>query len=172
MSDTSAPTHDAPTPDPDGFRRVMSRFATGVTVMTCHHGGEPHGMTANAVSSVSLDPLLVLVCVEEDTEMRRLVRDAGAFALSILPATATELSNHFADGDRPSGVAQFRDVATSTLVTGSPLLDVAIGWIDCRVWKIHDGGDHDIVVGEVVGCELGEDAPALGYFGSSYTTIQ
>ena len=167
-----SPTERPDGPPPDDFRDVMSRFATGVTVMTCHHDGEPHGMTANAVASVSLDPLLVLVCVERDTEMRQFVRAAGAFALSILPATAEDVSNHFADGDRPSGAAQFTDVAASAAVTGAPVLDVAIGWLDCRVWKVHDGGDHDIVVGEVVACELGRDAPALGYYRSAYTAIR
>lgn len=167
----SEPAAHAQPPTPGDLREVMSRFATGVTVMTCRHDGQPHGMTANAVSSVSLDPLLVLACVERDTEMCRLVRDSRAFALSILPASADDVSNHFADGDRPSGTAQFADVSWRPAVTGSPVLDVAIGWVDCRVWKVHDGGDHDIVVGEVVACELGEDAPALGYHRSAYTTI-
>jgi flavin reductase (DIM6/NTAB) family NADH-FMN oxidoreductase RutF len=149
----------------------MSRFATGVTVMTCHVDGEPHGMTANAVSSVSLDPLLALVCVGHDTEMRRWVREAGAFALSILPAEAQTLSNHFADASRPSGTAQFEAVRTHVARTGAPLLEGALAWLDCEVWKIHDGGDHDIVVGEVVACDVGPDAPALGYYRSGYTTI-
>ena len=164
MSDLAAPT-------PDGFRAVMSRFATGVTVMTCRCVEEPHGMTANAVTSVSLDPLLVLVCVGHDTEMRGLVREAGAFGLSILPAAAQTLSNHFADASRPSGHAQFAGVRTHRARTGAPLLEGAIGWLDCEIWKVHDGGDHDIVVGEVVACDLGPDAAALGYFRSAYTTI-
>lgn len=167
MSETTRP--DPPTAD--RLREVMSRFATGVTVMTCRHEGEPHGMTANAVSSVSLDPLLVLVCVERDTEMRRLVHDTQAFALSILPASARDLSDHFADGDRPFGSAQFADVATTTAVTGAPVLDAAVGWLDCRVWKVHDGGDHDIVVGEVVACAPGQDAAALVYHRSAYTEV-
>lgn len=171
MSEPAAPRPDLSPPDPDRFRGVISRFATGVTVMTCECDGEPHGMTANAVSSVSLDPLLVLVCVEQDTEMRQFVRESQAFALSILPASAEDVSNHFADGDRATGAEQFAGVGTRTAVTGSPVLEVAIGWIDCRVWKIHDGGDHDIVVGEVVDCDLGGDEPALGYFRSAYTTI-
>ena len=161
----------AAAPTPDGFRAVMSRFATGVTVMTCHLDGEPHGMTANAVTSVSLDPLLVLVCVGHDTEMRPLVRDAGAFGLSILSVESQTLSNHFADASRPSGHAQFEAVRTHTARTGSPLLEGALGWLDCDVWAIHDGGDHDIVVGEVVACDVGPDAPALGYYRSGYTPI-
>lgn len=164
-------TEPRPAPTSADFRAVMSRFATGVTVMTCHHDGEPHGMTANAVSSVSLDPLLVLVCVAHSAEMCRLVRESDAFALSILPAEAQALSNHFADASRPSGNAQFRSVRTHTAVTGAPLLDGALGWVDCRVWKIHDGGDHDIVVGEIVACDTGPGTAALGYYRSRYTTI-
>jgi flavin reductase (DIM6/NTAB) family NADH-FMN oxidoreductase RutF len=160
-----------PAPSPADFRAVMSRFGTGVTVMTCHHAGEPHGMTANAVSSVSLDPLLALVCVGHDTEMCRLVRESGAFALSILPGGAQALSNHFADASRPSGSAQFESVHTRTAATGAPVLEGALGWLDCRVWKIHDGGDHDIVVGEVVACDVGTGDAALGYYRSGYTTI-
>jgi flavin reductase (DIM6/NTAB) family NADH-FMN oxidoreductase RutF len=77
-------------PTSDGFRSVMSRFATGVTVMTCLHNDEPHGMTANAITSVSLDPLLVLVCVGRDAEMSRLVRESGNFACrSCRPAATT-----------------------------------------------------------------------------------
>lgn len=170
MPDSSQTSESRPTPQ--AFRAVMSRFATGVTVMTCHVAGEPHGMTANAVSSVSLDPLLALVCVGHDTEMRTLVRDARAFALSILPAEAQVLSNHFADASRPSGLAQFETVQTHTAVTGAPLLVGSLGWLDCRVWKIHDGGDHDIVVGEVAACGAGQDAAALGYYRSQYTTIR
>lgn len=161
-----------PPPTPADFRHVMGRFGTGVTVMTCHVGGEPHGMTANAVASVSLDPLLVLVCVDHEAEMWRLVPDAQAFALSILPADAVDLSDHFADGSRPSGHAQFTGVDTKTAATGSPILRQSIGWLDCSVWKIHDGGDHDIVVGEVRACEVGADAAALGYYRSQYVSIE
>jgi flavin reductase len=158
-------------PTSDDFRSVMSRFATGVTVMTCLHSDEPHGMTANAITSVSLDPLLVLVCVGREAEMSRLVRESGNFALSILPAGSDDLSTHFADGSRPSGTDQFVGVAVHDAVTGAPILADALGWLDCRVAAIHDGGDHDIVVGEVVACDVGPDGPALGYFRSDYVTI-
>lgn len=149
----------------------MSRFATGVTVMTCVHRDEPHGMTANAVASVSLEPPLVLVCVGRDNEMARLVEETGAFALSILPGDREDLSAHFANGDRPDGGAQFSDVATEVAVTGSPVLGDAIGWFDCQVWKLYDGGDHVIVVGEVVACGTGPDRPALAFYRSGYTSL-
>lgn len=158
--------------DSRDFRTVMGRYATGVSVMTIRCAdGEPHGMTANAVSSLSLDPLLVLVCVARDTVMSRLVADAGAFALSFLAADAAHLSDHFANPDRPRGSAQFEDVPTSDGATGSPVLTEALGWLDCRVWKVHDGGDHDIVVGEVVDLHVGRDAEALGYYRSGYVPV-
>lgn len=158
-------------PTPEDYRAAISRFATGVTVMTCRQAGEPHGMTANAVASVSLDPLLVLVCVAHSAEMCRWVREADAFALSILPADARAVSDHFADASRPLGGAQFDTVRTHQAVTGAPVLEGALGWVDCQVWKIHDGGDHDIVVGEVVACATGPGSAALGYYRAGYTTI-
>lgn len=155
--------------DPELFRAVVGRFATGVTVMATLHGGEPHGMTANAVSSVSLDPVLVLVCVDHGAEMRRLVRESGVFALSILAADQRDVSDAFAASDRPMGAEMFAQVGCSTDVTGSPVIDGCLGHLDCRVWAIYPGGDHDIVVGEVVGLGLHDDrSPALTYFRSTY----
>lgn len=157
-------------PTPEAFRTVMSRFATGVTVMTTMADDGPHGMTANAVSSVSLEPLLVLVCVERDTSMCELVADTGVFGLSILAEDQRELSDRFADPDRPSGRAQFEDLALHRATTGSPLLPGSLAWIDCRVWATYDGGDHLIVVGEVVDLEVSEsEEDALVYFRSAYT---
>lgn len=158
-------------PTSEEFRAVMARFATGVTVMTTLVDGEPHGMTANAVSSVSLDPLLVLVCVERDAAMCGLVDRSGIFSLSILAADQVEVSNRFADPSRPSGAAQFADGLRATPgSTGAPRIDGAVGWIDCRVWRTYDGGDHLIVVGEVEALDTGDDHDALVYFRSGYTT--
>ncbi len=159
------------TPTPELFRTVMGRFATGVTVMTTRQGAMPHGMTANAVTSVSLDPLLVLVCVERTTAMAGMVAATGHFALSILGADHEDRSNLFADPARPSGIDGFRGIPTRNAVTGSPVFEDALAWLDCRVWARHDGGDHEIVVGEVVACDLGGATEALGYYGSAYTSI-
>ncbi|WP_238444387.1 flavin reductase family protein [Salsipaludibacter albus] len=162
----------APVPDSRAFRAVMSRFATGVTVMTAMDDqGEVTGMTANAVASVSLEPLLVLVCVERTTDMARRVRSGGRFALSMLPATARKLSDHFANPDRSRGWAGFTGIETIEAVTGVPILAEALGWLDCRVHDLHEGGDHWIVVGEVVAAALGDAGPALGYFDHDYVEI-
>lgn len=160
-------TSGAPAPTPAAFRGVMGRFATGVAVMTTVHDGVPHGMTANAITSVSLEPLLVLVSVERSTVMAERVVEAGVFALSFLTTSQTELSNRFADPARPIGQEQFADLATFRGATGSPLLEDTLGWIDCEVWAVYDGGDHLLVIGEVVALAEGDaDAPLLYYRGA------
>jgi flavin reductase len=159
-------TTGAAAPTPDGFRGVMGRFATGVSIMTTRHEGTPHGMTANAVTSVSLEPLLVLVSVERTTVMAEQVTAAGAFALSFLAADQGEISDRFADPERPLGAAQFEGLELGEAVTGSPILQHGLGWLDCRVYAIHDGGDHLLVLGEVVDLAEGDaDAPLLYYRG-------
>lgn len=185
---TTAPGKDADQPaDPTGsdpgsevsapldepaFRSVMARFATGVTVMTTLDAmGEPSAMTANSVTSVSLDPMLVLVCVARDTDMASRVASGQRFALSMLPADAASVSDCFADPARSRGWGAFSKVAVTTATTGSPVLAAAIGWVDCTVTDIHDGGDHLIVVGAVVAAGTNGDADALGYFRHGYVTI-
>jgi flavin reductase len=157
--------------DAAAFRAVLGRFATGVGVMTTVRDGIPHAMTANAVSSVSLDPPLVLVCVERTAVMAGEVAASGVFALSFLAADQAHLSDRFSDPDRPQGAAQFDGVeveAAATGVTGAPILAGALGWLDCRVWASYDGGDHDIVVGEVVALEVGSADDPLLYYRSGY----
>lgn len=157
-------------PPDEAFRTVISRFASGVTVLTTLIDDEPHGMTASAVSSVSLDPLLLLVCVERDTAFADLTPGADGFALSILTARQADLSERFADPDRPAGDAQFVGLETRPATTGAPILPDVLAWVDCRVWANHDGGDHAILVGEVVDMGLGGQEDPLIHFRGSYTT--
>jgi N-acetyl-1-D-myo-inositol-2-amino-2-deoxy-alpha-D-glucopyranoside deacetylase len=154
--------------DPAAFRATLGRFATGVGVMTVAVQGRTHGMTANAISSVSLDPPLVLVCVERSAAMATFVRRAPSFALSFLAADQQELSDWFADPARADDGEQFAEVAHRTEVTGTPILDGAVGWVDCRVEAIHVAGDHDIVIGRVVGLGTGRTDDPLLYYGSAY----
>ncbi len=158
--------------DTSAFRAVMSRFATGVTVMTAVDAdGEVTGMTANAVASVSLDPLLVLVCVERTTDMAKRVRSGRRFALSMLPARLRKLSDHFANPDRSRGWEGFTGIDVRTAATGVPILSESLGWLDCRVHEVHPGGDHWIVVGEVLAAGLGEPGAALGYYDHDYVEV-
>lgn len=159
-------------PTARAFRDVMGRFATGVSVMTTVHEGTIHGMTANAVAAVSLDPLLALVCVERDTNMRELVASSGVFGLSFLHEEDEGVAVHFADPYRPSGDEQFSAIEHHAAVTGAPILDAAIGYVDCEVWAAHDAGDHQIVVGEVVGLGLGDPPDPLLFFRGAYRTLR
>ncbi|GGI08923.1 flavin reductase family protein [Egicoccus halophilus] len=164
------PRRDAVDPGNE-FRTVLGRFATGVSVMTTVVDAVPHGMTANAVSSVSLEPKLVLVCVERGAVMAERVRDAAAFALTFLAADQAALSAWFADPGRPD-TDQFADVGHTTAVTGAPVLDGGVGWVDCRLAAVHVAGDHDIVVGEVVDLGVGPAGDPLLYYASDYRRLQ
>ncbi|MFA9429802.1 flavin reductase family protein [Egicoccus sp. AB-alg2] len=159
-------------PDDDTFRAVLGRFATGVSVMTTVADGVPHGMTANAVSSVSLHPHLVLVCVERATVMSQRVRTSGVFALSFLAADQAALSAWFADPDRPSDARQFADVPCRTEASGAPVLERNVAWLDCRVHAIHEAGDHDVVIGEVLDLGVGGLDDPLLYYASAYRRLQ
>jgi flavin reductase (DIM6/NTAB) family NADH-FMN oxidoreductase RutF len=146
------------------FRRVMGHFATGVTVVTASSGaGVPHGLTANAISSVSLDPTLVLVCVERTADTEPVIREAGAFAINILPEERGEvLARRFAEvdtGDRFSGVAHRPGS------TGAPILERALAWLDCTVHEELPGGDHTIFLGKVVAGDADEGTPLVYYRG-------
>lgn len=150
------------------LRAVMGHFATGVTVLTA--GGEQaHGMTANAFTSVSLSPPMVLACVSRAARMHEAIQSAGAFAVSILDGDQIELARYFADWRRPAGMAQFDavDVRIGAL-TGSPLLTGALAWIECTLAEVYDGGDHAIFLGNVLGCGRGQGTTALSFYGGTY----
>ena len=168
----AAPLTHEPVDDPDRFREALGRFATGVGVMTTVVDGRHHGMTANAFSSVSLAPPLVLVCVERDTVMAGSVLEGRVFAVSFLAEDQEPLSQRFADPTRARGGAQFDGVAFDVATTGAAVLHGAVGWLDCRLWASYDGGDHLIVVGEVVELGVGGDDGPLLYHRSRYERIR
>lgn len=147
------------------FRRILGHFATGVTVVAAAEAdGPPRGMTANAVASVSLEPPLVLVCVERAADTHDVILEAGAFAISILGERAEALSRRFATYPTDT---KFQGVAYREEVTGAPILEDALGWIDCRLHAHYEAGDHTIFVGEVVAGDTEEGAPLL-YFRGGY----
>jgi flavin reductase (DIM6/NTAB) family NADH-FMN oxidoreductase RutF len=152
-----------PALDPRAFRDTMGRFATGVTVMTWDDGVHVRGMTANAVTSVSLDPMLVLVCVDRKTSAHAQMEHASAFALSILAADQVDISMTFAR----HGVEDMAGVPYGRKQTGTPVIDGAIAWIECEVSERLAGGDHTIYLGQVVamGIERPDARPLLFYAG-------
>ena len=158
------------------FRRLMGRYATGVTVISTlvRAGGAraDHAMTANSFTSVSLDPMLVSFCVELDTRFDEAVREAGVWGVSVLRLDARRQAGWFSTGGRPldgefAGVPVRRGEATGTL-----LLEEAIAWFECRTHAIHPGGDHAIVVGEVVAMGGGAIADPLVFWAGEYRTVR
>jgi flavin reductase (DIM6/NTAB) family NADH-FMN oxidoreductase RutF len=155
------------------LRTVLGNFATGVTVVSV--GGEaPHAMTANAFTAVSLDPALVLVCVDRDAVMHGRMQSAAAFAVSVLAADQEDIARHFANRCRPRGRAQFERVAwTPGRHSGAPLIRSALAWLECELWRAYDGGDHSIYVGRVL-CASQRDSrrsdgrDALVFFGGRF----
>ncbi|MEY9211863.1 flavin reductase family protein [Thermobifida halotolerans] len=170
-------TRSAPPAPPDraaqaSLRQAMSRFATGVTVLTV--GGEHcHGMTANSFTSVSLDPPLALCCVARSARMHRAIARGRHFAVSVLEAGQQEVARHFADRDRPDGPAQFDAVAwLPGPLTGAPLLSGALAWLECEVVEVYGGGDHSIFLGRVLGSARGTGGEALLFFDRGFRRLE
>lgn len=144
-----------PTVDAAAYRRAVGHFASGVTMCTSRVGGTDHAMTASAFTSVSLDPLLVLVCVDKEARFRDAVLESGTWAVSILPSTDRRAADWFAMKGRPL-IGQMDRFPHHRGVTGAPLLDSAVAWLECRTQAVYDGGDHDIVLGAVLAAVEGD----------------
>jgi flavin reductase (DIM6/NTAB) family NADH-FMN oxidoreductase RutF len=153
------------------LRATVGAFATGVTVVTTSGEEHAYGMTANAFSSVSLDPPLVLVCVIARSEGSEHIERNRCFAVNILHAEQEPLSRYFASRDRPRGRDAFREVAHRTSVSGSPILQGAIGYLDCRLHTAHEAGDHQIFIGEVLELGYDPDGEALVFQGGQYRLL-
>lgn len=145
------------------FRQVLGHFCTGVTVVTAVHEGQPVGFTAQSFTSVSLDPPLVAVCPARTSNSWPRIRSAGVFCANVLAEDQEVLGRAFA----VRGADKFRGVGwTPAVGTGSPTLDGALAWIDCRIEAEHDGGDHLVVLARVVDLGVGTgDRPLLFYRG-------
>jgi len=135
--------------EPAMFRDVLAQWPSGVTVVTTVVDGAWHGMTASSFSSVSLNPPLVSICLDRSLYTHGLIRESGVFGVSVLAKDQTDVARRFAG--MVDGVSdRFLGETWSVGGTGTPLLDSALGWVDCRVVHEHPGGDHTIFVGEVV----------------------
>jgi len=154
-------------PGRDEFRAVMGRFATGVTIVTTRVGDELHGMTANAVAAVSLEPPLVLVCIDRAADSHDIVDASGVFALSILGREQYELSRHFAVKDGPAA-HRLDDVPHHARATGAPIIDGSLAYLDCRIVGRYPGGDHTIFVGEVAEAGRLDGGEPLVFYGGRY----
>lgn len=149
--------------DAGGFKKAMSRWASGVTVVTAEHNGVRHGITVSAFSSLSLDPPLVLICIGKSAPAHDTIRKGERFVVNLLAESQEALSNRFASkvDDRFEGVA----VRTGNL--GVPVIEGCLAAIECRLHETLPGGDHTIFVGEVVHADITDGAP-LVYFQGAY----
>jgi flavin reductase len=156
----------------DQLRLAMGRFATGVTVMTTLAGGHDHAMTANAVASVSMEPMLVLACVECEARFHDAITESATWGLSILAADQRATAQWLATRGRPLHGQLDRLPHHRGDKTGVALLDNALATIECQTTDIHPAGDHSIVVGEVVSLSVEEHpGDALMYYRSRYGSL-
>ena len=159
--------------DSAGFRNVIGNFASGVTVVTTDVDGLLHGLTANAVSSVSLEPLLVLVCVDKGAVSHKQMEAASHFGMSILSEGQEDVSNTFAQTAPPEqdGAGMLRGVQVRRAACGVPLIEGALAWLACEKHEVVDAGDHTIFLGRVVEGGMEHDAAPLLYFRGGYRRL-
>ena len=157
--------------DPATFRSVLGRFASGVTIVTvCDNQHYDHGMTVSAFCSLSLEPPLVLVCIERSASLHAVIANgetASQFAVNILESNQEELARRFAE-DHPN---RFDGVGFTRGTTGAPIIDNCLAVIECEVQSRHPAGDHTIVIGTVIGSATSEGSPLL-YYRGGYATLE
>ncbi len=153
--------HDMSGFDPADYRRIIGRFATGVAVVTAQDEDGQYGITVNSLTSVSLDPLLLLVCLTPKRPATEAIRNSGRFVVNLLDADQAELSSHFADKE----LAHDFSTAPHDADPYGPVLDGGIGYIRCTLERIDPGGDHDIFLGRVADGATRNGEPLLYYGG-------
>jgi len=160
-------------PRPDEFRLVMGHFATGITVVTTFEGERPQGITVNALSSVSLDPPLVMVALDRRRFITPMVRRAGRYAVNVLGADQQALSDCFAHAPVSPGREDFCGASWHPGPTALPLIDGSIATLECTVVETFTAGDHDLFIGEVDSLEQQREGVApLLYFRRRYLRIE
>ncbi len=147
------------------FRHALGRFASGVTVVTvADERGEATGLTVSAFSSVSLNPPLVLVCIDNRSTSIPVIESVGSFAVNVLTKDQAHLSNRFASRD----VNKFDGVAWSKGSLGMPLLSGALAQLECTLAKTVDAGDHTLFIGQVEATNVEDSEQPLLYFNGNY----
>jgi flavin reductase (DIM6/NTAB) family NADH-FMN oxidoreductase RutF len=145
--------------DRERFRSVMGHFASGVTIISTRHEGIDYGLTASAVSSLSLDPPMLLICVNNSANTRAAIEASGVFAVNILGENQSEVAQQFATS-RPD---KFTGLSISYGDLGVPLLDDALAMLECRVTEVVSGGTHSIFLAKVQTAQATDEMP-LTYF--------
>lgn len=160
--------------DADKFRQTMRLWATGVTIVAAKQGDLLRGITVSSFTSVTLEPPLILVCVQKKTDVAQVIADSGAFAVSMLGEGQEAISNQFAGFGLSDGDDRFAGIPIHYATTGSPIVKEAMGWLDCRVYEIYDGHTHQVFIGEVVEAS-GQSEADLGpllYYNRDYRRLE
>ena len=151
--------------DPRAMRETVGAFCSGVVIVTAQgEAGEPLGFTCQSFVSLSLDPPLVSISPARTSSTWPRIRRVGRFAVNVLAHDHTHLSNQFAR----SGADKFAGVDWTEAPDGSPVLDGVCAWIECRLWREYDGGDHTVAIGEVTALAHDLDRDPLLYYRGSY----
>ena len=147
--------------DPEQLRQAMRAWSSGVTVVTASHAGEGHGMTVNSLTSVSLEPPLIIISLQGGSRTQELISRAEAFAVTILAADQQEISDRFA-GRVSDAEDRLAGLEIETLVTGAPLLKGGLAYLDCRVVQTIPAGANSLFLAEVVAARSsGVDSPLI-----------
>lgn len=152
--------------DAGGFKQAMSRWASGVTVVTAQYDGVRHGMTVSSFASVSLDPPLVMVCIGKAAPTHDTIRKGERFVVNVLAETQEEISIRFATKHED----RFEGVALRTGQLGVPIIEGCLAAIECRLHETLPGGDHTIFVGEVVRADVADGSPLIYFQGGHRKT--
>ena len=152
------------------LKEAMRRFPQGVTVVTTHSNDGPKGMTVSSFTSVSLDPPLVLVSIAKESDVHDFLVSSDSFAVNFLTEDESSLSDLFAS--RIASREKFGSTKHHSGVTGSPIIDGARTVIECKTWHVNDGGDHSLILGEVVRATADTTRRPLVYHNQLYTRLE
>jgi len=152
------------------FRKAMGRFATGVTIITIDQDGEVHGMTANAFTAVSLDPVLVLVCVDHKARTHAHLHARKRFGVNVLSSNQQAISEYYARSSETHQHPESAGARFERTAHGTPVLQEALAYLECRLVSAQPAGDHTIFIAEVEHVEVRDGEPLL-FFRSRYRDI-
>jgi flavin reductase (DIM6/NTAB) family NADH-FMN oxidoreductase RutF len=153
-----------------GLKQAMRVYPQGVTVATTTGTSGPIGLTVSSFTSISLEPPLILISVAKGSVIHDLFREAEAYAINFLADDQKSVSDRFAG--RTKAKDRFEGLGFTKGVTGSPIIDGVRVAIECRAWRVYEGGDHSILVGEVVSAKTFNSKRPLVYYSQQYTTTE
>ena len=157
--------------DPTVFKAAAGSFGTGVTIVTSNRNGQVYGMTVSAFASLSIEPMQIIVSLRSGSLLQDMISDSNNFAVSILREDQKEVAGYFASSGREPCDGEFPGLRCSTAISGAPIIGGSLAHFACTLATTYDGGDHVIIVGDVVDAVAEDGAPLL-YFKGTYRGIR